>query len=1372
MDATGANNLANPREKANPFSVVFWCWTLRLFKKGYTKILTVEDLYNPLKKDHSTLLGDRLEKQWNVELQQAKKRKKQPNLLKTMFMAFRAEIFFMGFIHVMLEFVFRMCTPILLGYLLKYFRQKPETTTEEAFMFAGGLTVANFLTILSTNHLLFLAYHLGGRIRISVCSLVYRKALKLSKTALGETAPGKIVNLVANDVNRFELVMIFLHTMWSAPLSTLIIGYILYTQAHYAALIGIAVVLTVVPIQIYTGKLSSIYRLRTAIKTDERVRLMDEIISGVQVIKMYAWEKPFCALVELARRLELKVVRKSSYLRGLFMTFFLFTTRMALYCTIVSSIYFKESLTTDKIFVFASFYNLLSNSMSAMFVRGFAELAECKVSVSRIQSFLMLEEFDPENVTHSGAGADAADSAMSPVDVKFMAKDKADKGDDEKLAKSTSESVQIEDDRYAVTMNHVQAKWYPEKSDNTLDSINLKLEKGKLYAVIGMVGAGKSSLLSALLGEIKLVSGNVKVKGKISYVPQDAWVFNSSVRQNILFGQELDLQRYQRVVKACSLYKDFHQFPDGDQTIVGERGCSLSGGQKARINLARAVYRHADIYLLDDPLSAVDAHVGKHLFDQCIRRHLMGKTRILATHQLQFIKDVDGIILLDQGKIQFYDDYHQLLNVYPEYNSLIASDNPENPDEFNVEKVELRRRFSSTGSRGGSRVSISDGGGDSESEDVKDEEAKKFGDTIEGTSKGMVKGSVFLQYFRMGSSLFTTGLMAALFIVTQLCVSFNDYMVPYITSIEEARQERTTQNASNSSWSRPGDSYDDGYYTTEFYVYVYTGLVLSIFVIGLCRSFVYYGICMRASERLHNRAFYALMRTCMRFFDTNPSGRIINRFSKDTTATDEHLPKAMLDAGQVLLFIAGAMILTCIVNKIFLVPAAVIALVSWWIRRVFLKTSKNIKRLEGMTRSPVFTHLSATLNGISTIRAYQAQSILKLEFDKFQDVHTSSWYMFTATSMAYAFALDLFTFSFVTFITFSFLIFKEQFDSGSVGLAITQMMSIASLVQWGMRQSAEVTNQMMSVERILEYLQIAPEKNLRDQGQASQSKKSKNKPVLAKLLNVPAHWPSSGAVEFRNVYMRYAPEGEPVLRDLSFYIKASQKIGIVGRTGAGKSSLISAMFRLAEIDGIIEIDGVDTGNIAVEDLRSHISIIPQDPVLFSGTLRRNLDPFEEFEDEALWQALEQVELKDSVVSTGNGLDSRVLDRGANFSVGQRQLVCLARAILRNNKVLMLDEATANVDPQTDALIQTTIRTKFANCTVLTVAHRLNTIIDSDKVLVMDKGQVAEYDHPYKLLENNDSQFNSLVRETGDAMYQQLFNLAKQCYEEKYPDQQR
>lgn len=398
----------------------------------------------------------------------------------------------------------------------------------------------------------------------------------------------------------------------------------------------------------------------------------------------------------------------------------------------------------------------------------------------------------------------------------------------------------------------------------------------------------------------------------------------------------------------------------------------------------------------------------------------------------------------------------------------------------------------------------------------------------------------------------------------------------------------------------------------------------------------------------------------------------------------------------------------------------------------------------------MFSHLNATLQGLTTIRAHNAQELVKEEFDNYQDLHTGATFLFYSATGAFAFALDTISNIYIGIATLSFLFFQDDSYGTSAGLTITQSLAIAIYLQWCTRQSAEVSNQMTSTERVVEYTKFKPEED-----------KTENKVALS------SGWPVLGHIEIKNVYLKYDNEETPVLKDVNIAILSGQKIGIVGRTGAGKSSLVTALFRLAKFEGLITIDGIDTNKLTLKTLRSRISIIPQDPVLFSGTLRRNLDPFGIYPDYDLWRALAEVEMKENFYEIeGFGLETRIMDRGSNLSVGQRQLICLARAILRNNKILVLDEATANVDPHTDALIQSTIRNKFSECTVLTVAHRLNTIMDSDKVLVMDSGSVVEFDHPFNLLSKQNGFFYNLVHETGKSMAFHLTELARENFSNK------
>ncbi|XP_050309256.1 ATP-binding cassette sub-family C member 4-like [Anthonomus grandis grandis] len=1322
MDFTKENVNPNPRDKSTPFGILFFTYTFGMFKKGYSKTLQVDDLYNPIKSDRSMLLGDRLERAWNKLYEKDKNTKKKASLLVALIVAFWPEYTSLG-INIVLMSIFQLVQPLVLGQLLDFFRVGSHLTRTDALWYAGAMSLCTFLLALLNNQYIMNAFHYGMRVRAASCALIYRKALRLSKTALGETASGKIVNLLSNDVSRFDLVTIFIHHMWVSPLTTIIILYFMWVDAGWAGILGIVTVFVVVPIQGYTGKLSAIYRKATALKTDERVRLMDEILSGIQVIKMYAWEKPFAKLIKYARKVELKVITKSSYVRGLYMTFNIFTTRLALFTTLLVVALSNEPITASKVFVIMSYLNIISQTMSQMFVRGISEIAELFVAIKRLEEFMLNDEFSslalPQNNNEYTTHA------------------------------------------HLLNLHDLTVKWNARLSDNALENINIVVDRGQLVGVIGPVGSGKSSLLQTILGELELDSGKLDVNGTVSYASQEAWVFAATVRQNILFGSEYDKKKYNDVVKACALERDFQQFPQGDLSIVGDRGASLSGGQKARINLARAIYRDADIYLLDDPLSAVDIHVSKHLYDQCINGYLYNKTRILVTHQVHHLKDADHIIILNNGRIENEGNFKQLSESDNLYAKLLTAE-PELTEEPKLELSKKDRKMSVKSIKSlasaMSELSIPEAmlaEQDDDSEEEREQEIK-LKDLQEESSKGKVKGNLFLKYFFAGGNCCFVLLVSLLYILAQVLAMGVDYYVTFWVKIEEYKLTVNSINGDNWNITSTNSSQPELIPPPPFYfnvndwerntfIYIYGTLVISLFLVALTRSMLFYKLAMLSSQKLHDSIFYSVIRASMRFFDTNPGGRILNRFSKDIGSVDELLPKAILDAAQLILMSVGSIILITIVNPVFLGVVAVIGSISMAFRHVYLKTSKNIKRLEGVMRSPVFTHLNATINGLTTIRAFGAQTILKSEFDKHQDCHTSAWFMFIAASSSFGVYMDLLCVVFTTAITFSFLTFGSGLPAGDVGLAITQAISLSMMVQWGLRQSAEVANQLMSVERVLEYKELPPEK------EPLQPKKP------------PQNWPQKGAITFDNMGLRYHENGSLVLRNLNLKIDPNEKVGIVGRTGAGKSSLIAALFRLADVEGRIMIDDLDTKDLQLEQLRSKISIIPQDPVLFSGTLRYNLDPFEEYSDDVLYKAIEEVELKDPA-NIINRLESRVMDRGANYSVGQRQLICLARAIVRRNKILMLDEATANVDPQTDALIQKTIRKKFADCTVLTVAHRLNTIMDSDKVLVMESGTMMEFDHPYVLLQNPKSIFYNMVAESGKALSEQLKKVAKDSYQ--------
>ncbi|XP_055867950.1 ATP-binding cassette sub-family C member 4-like isoform X5 [Biomphalaria glabrata] len=1311
MDESLRHINPNPTLSANIFSRTLFCWLDPLFKKGYKRPLEDTDLYNVCPSDSSEYLGNKLEDEWNKQLKKGGK----PSLLKALMRTFGLQYMLVGLV-VFFEEATKVVQPLLLGGLIRYFTPDSPVSKKEAWLYAMGVSLCAIVLAITHHPYFFCVQRIGMRMRIACCSLMYKKCLRLSNKALGETTIGQIVNLMSNDVNRFDQAVVFLHFLWVGPVQAIAVLIILWHELGPSVLAGFFVLLLLIPVQGFMGKLFSKLRHKTAIHTDERVKVMNEIISGMRVIKMYCWEKPFGELVEKIRKLEhVQLLRQGACHCNVFI--FWDTGRRLLMFPVVLT------LVLQSVSLRASFLYLLLPMMFyvnvAIVVRGLLTInafMDMLVTSRRIQRFLLLEEL--------GQSSSVDRTLLNQVD-----------------------------DKCYVELDNVTAKWDGNTSEsNTLENISLRVDPGKLVAVIGPVGAGKSSLLMSILGELPAQTGSVKVSGKVSYVSQQPWIFSGSVRQNIVFGGVFDKAKYDRIIKVCALTRDLEIMPNGDTTLIGDRGVSLSGGQRARVSLARALYMDADIYLLDDPLSAVDAAVGRHIFEKCIVGYLKKKPRILVTHQVQFLPVADTIYILKEGKINIKGSFDELSQSGVDFSELLKRPENEEPSSppvgSSVDPLSVHPELSEFGSHL-SLASIAEG---YEPEPVQLPE-------VEERAKGNVGMKIYVDYFKAGSGVFKFTILVLLNIAAQLFYIGSDWWLSRWSNQEEVKYAAIEKHRQFLEINNLTDSFNVSdfsgnfssnitipYVDSHFNIYVFTGIILAVFLFGLARALLFFKIAVDASQTLHNMMFARILRSPISFFDSNPVGRILNRFSKDVGHMDDLLPVTFFDFIQCALLILGIVLVAGIVNPYVFIPTVPLAICFVLVRKYYLQTSRSIKRLEGTTRSPVFSYLSATLQGLHTIRSMNMEQKFMEEFDAYQDKHSEAWFLFLATSRWLAVRLDWLCALFVTAVTVCSVLAADTMSAGLVGLSITYTMTLMGMFQWGVRQSAEVENQMISVERVLEYSRLPEE--------AALESKPDTKP--------PPGWPYEGQIVADKVCLRYSPSGPLVLKDLTFVIHGREKVGIVGRTGAGKSSLITTLFRMSEPEGKLEIDGINIQQIGLHDLRSTISIIPQDPVLFTGSLRKNLDPFQHHSDEQLWKSLDEVKLREQIKDIPEGLGAEVSEGGVNFSVGQRQLICLARAILRNNRILLIDEATANVDPITDELIQQTIRTKFRECTVLTIAHRLHTIIDSDRVMVLDNGFIVEFEKPYKLMSQGHGFFYEMVQQLGKAEFDHLLELAREA----------
>uniref|UniRef100_A0A336LKT5 Oxysterol-binding protein n=1 Tax=Culicoides sonorensis TaxID=179676 RepID=A0A336LKT5_CULSO len=992
------------------------------------------------------LLGDKLCQAWFNELERSKNdsKKRPPSLLRAGFKVFGCEIALLGLVLLVLEFAIRVTQPLFLGGLIAYY-SKGNDNINEAYLYAGGVIMCSLLNVLIVHPYMLSQLHTGMKMRIAACSMIYRKALRLTKNALGESTAGQVVNLLSNDVARLELSVLFVHYLWIGPLEVIEIGI--------STIFGVVFLLLFVPLQIFLGKLNSKLRLKTALRTDERVRFMSEIVNGIQVIKMYAWEKPFSKLVEMARRKEIQVIRQVSYIRGILLSFIMFLTRVSVFLSLIGYALLGYQIGAQKAFIVTAFFNTLRASMTVFFPQGIGQLAETLVSVQRIQKFMLYEELDrsKESLAHSQSANDTGvPSTQSTVTKGDQSEHYNNKDLIEELPLDKENPILISEQlsKAGVSLENVTAKWDPSHSENTLNNVNLRVQPGTLVAVVGPVGAGKSSLIQTILGELLIESGKIEVNGQISYASQEPWLFSASIRQNILFGLPYEKERYKKVVKRCALERDFSLFSNGDKTIVGERGTSLSGGQKARINLARAVYRDHDIYLLDDPLSAVDSHVGRHLFDQCIRLQLRGKVVILVTHQLQYLQNVDQIVILEHGHVKAVGTYDSLRESGLDFAKLLA-----NPEETEDERERSLSRSSSKNihTRRSSNLSA-------DSDDHMDTK-EELGQIEEKKQDGNIGFTVYKKYFKASGGWCMFSFLAFMCIFAQFLASSGDYFLTYWVNKQENVTELQTNEFNNTEtnsqtkrdikedwdnfWMKIASIWESFVNDENFDVYLFTIITILTVVITLARSVIFFNSCMRASKNLHNTMFIGITHARMYFFNTNPSGRILNRFSKDMGQVDEILPGIAIDVIQIFLALAGIIFVVAIVNPYFLIPTVIIGVIFYLLRVFYLKTSTAVKRIEATTRSPIYSHLAASLNGLSTIRAFKAEQILIHEFDSHQDLHSSAFYLFMSASRAFGFWLDMFCVLYVAIVTLSFFVMES--NGGNVGLAITQALGLTGM---------------------------------------------------------------------------------------------------------------------------------------------------------------------------------------------------------------------------------------------------------------------------------------------------------------------------------------
>ncbi|GMH14234.1 hypothetical protein Nepgr_016075 [Nepenthes gracilis] len=1247
--------------KAGFISRLIFLWINPLLRLGYSKPLVLDDIPCLFPEDEANLAYQKFKDTWEDLKRKSSNIEGKKNLvIEVMAKVYMKEMVYMG-IGAFFKTLAVSVSPLLLYAFVRYSNQAKESL-QEVLSLLAILIVVKVFESLSQRHWFFQARRTGMRIRSALMVAVYQKQLKLSSLGRRSHSTGEIVNYVVVDAYRMSEFPWWFHTCWAYAVQLFLSIGVLFGVVGIGALPGLVPLLICALLNVPFAKLLQNCQSQAMKAQDERLRATSEILNNMKVIKLQSWEEKFKNLMESLRGNEIKWVAKSQYIRATGSPlFWMCPTIISAVVFVGCTLFGSTALNAATIFTVLATLRTMSEPVR-LIPEALSALIQVLVSFHRINAFLLEDELKNDEVERSSS----------------------------------------ENPETGIAIRKGNFSWEPESTTLTLREINLEVRRGQKVAVCGSVGAGKSSLLYAILNEIPKVTGNVSVTGSIAYVSQTSWIQSGTVRDNILYGKPMDRDQYEKAIKASALDKDLCSFKHNDLTEIGQRGINLSGGQKQRVQLARAVYNDADIYLLDDPFSAVDAHTAAILFNDCVMDALEEKTVVLVTHQVEFLTAADQILVIEDGRITQCGSYNELLTAGTAFERLVNAhkDALTVPVDSKIDHESSKRDLGLILKASGSNHVTETNEGEISAKglpevQLTEEEEKEIGD---------VGWKPYLTYIFLSNglaSLCIAALVQALFVGAQAASTYWLAFAIQIPNISSAEL-----------------------------IGVYAGIS------ALCMLFVYLRSCFIAHLGLKaSKAFFAgfissIFKAPMLFFDSTPIGRIFARVSSDLSILDNEISFGI---GFVLCpafeLIAIIIVMASITWPVLIV--AILALVaSKYVQGYYLTSAREIVRINGTTKAPVMNYVAETSLGVTTIRAFNMVDRFFWSYLKLVDTDAKLFFYSNALTEWLILRIEVLQNLNLFVATFLLLLLPKDFVApGLVGLSLSYALVITGTHVFMTRIYCNLANYIISVERIKQFMNIEPEP-----------------PAIIDENRPPSSWPSEGRIELQDLKVRYQPNAPLVLKGITCTIQESTRVGVVGRTGSGKTTLISALFRLVEPEsGIILVDGLNICSIGLKDLRTKLSIIPQEPTLFRGNVRSNLDPLGLYSDSEIWEALDKCQLKETINSLPKQLESSVSDEGENWSSGQRQLFCLGRVLLKRNRVLVLDEATASIDSATDATLQKIIRKEFSKCTVLTVAHRVPTVIDSDMVMVLSNGRLVEYDEPPKLMQKNSS-FSKLVAE--------------------------
>ncbi|KAF8651897.1 hypothetical protein HU200_063096 [Digitaria exilis] len=1169
--------------------------------------------------------------------------------------------------------------PSLINDFVKFLGGGRQYGLKRGYLLAAIFLIAKVTETIAQRQWIFGARQLGMQLRAALISHVYQKGLSLSCSSRQKYTSGEIINYMSVDIQRMSDVIWYANYIWMLPIQLSLAIYVLHQNLGVAAWAGLAATLAIMSCNIPLTRIQKMLQGKIMDAKDNRMKATTEVLRNIKILKLQAWDMKYLTKIETLRSVEYNWLWKSARLSAV--TQFIFWASPGFVSSIMfgTCILMGIPLTAGTVLSALATFQMLQDPIFQL-PDLLSVLAQGKVSADRVAKYLCEEELKPDEVTE----------------------------------------VQRCDTDYDVEIDHGTFSWVLESASPTLSGIELKVKRGMKIAICGMVGSGKSSLLSCILGEMQKLAGTVRVSGRKAYVPQTAWILSGNIRDNILFGNPYSKDKYERIIHACALTKDIELFANGDMTEIGERGINMSGGQKQRIQIARSVYEEADMYLFDDPFSAVDAHTGSHLFKDCLMGLLQDKTIIYVTHQVEFLPAADLILVMQDGKIVQKGNFDELLQQNIGFNAIVGAHSKALESVINAESSS---RMLSPGNK---KSTESDNQFEIENEMdkklhriTKQESAHDVAEDI--NQKGRLTQDEEREKGSIGRAVYCAYLRAV----------HGGALVPITIGAQSFFQ--IFQVASNywMAWASPATSTTTSRVGLGLLFFVYIALSAGCALCVLTRALLVSFVGLLTSEKLFKNMIHCIMHAPMSFFDSTPTGRILNRVSTDQSVLDLEIAIKLgwcVFSSIKLLGTIGVMSQVAWPVFAIFIPVTVACFLY---QRYYIPTARELARLSQIQSAPILHHFAESLSGASSVRAYGQKDRFRKANLSLVDNHSRPWFHNISSMEWLSFRLNMLSNIVFAFSLTLLLSLPEGFINPSIaGLAVTYALNLNSQMASIIWNVCNTENKMISVERILQYSRIPSEA-----------------PLVVDCCRPTNSWPEIGAISIRCLEVRYAEHLPSVLRSISCVIPGRKKVGIVGRTGSGKSTLIQALFRVVEArEGTIEIDSIDISNIGLHDLRGRLSIIPQDPTMFEGTVRGNLDPLNEYTDQRVWEILDKCQLGDIVRQSPKKLYSTVVENGENWSVGQRQLFCLGRVLLKKSNVLILDEATASIDSATDAVIQETIHKEFRDCTVLTIAHRIHTVIDNDLILVLSDGRIIEYDTPLRLLENKHSEFSRLIKE--------------------------